>query len=112
MRVVERPVAPAADPGRRSPSATWCGRCCRWSIAVLFSFNDGKSRTIWQGFSFRWYWGDPMPSVWHDASLHTALLQTLKLGVITTLITVPLGRAVRDRHRPLARPAAGRARTC
>jgi spermidine/putrescine transport system permease protein len=60
-------------------------------IAVLFSFNDGKSRTVWQGFSTRWYFGDPVKSVWHDAALHTALLQTLKLGVITTLITVPLG---------------------
>ena len=60
-------------------------------IAVLFSFNDGRSRTVWQGFSTRWYFGDPVKSVWHDAALHTALLQTLKLGVITTLITVPLG---------------------
>jgi len=60
-------------------------------IAVIFSFNDGRSRTVWQGFSTRWYFGDPVKSVWHDATLHTALLQTLKLGVITTLITVPLG---------------------
>src|ERR1700712_2525690 len=60
-------------------------------IAVMFSFNDGRSRTNWQGFSFRWYWGDQTRSVWHDAALHTALLQTLKLGVITTVITVPLG---------------------
>ena len=60
-------------------------------IAVMFSFNDGRSRTNWQGFSLRWYWGDPTRSVWHDASLHTALLQTLKLGLIATLITVPLG---------------------
>lgn len=60
-------------------------------IAVMFSFNDGRSRTNWQGFSFRWYWGDPTRSVWHDASLHTALLQTLKLGVIATVVTVPLG---------------------
>jgi spermidine/putrescine transport system permease protein len=60
-------------------------------IAVMFSFNDGRSRTNWQGFSFRWYWGDETRSVWHDAALHTALFQTLKLGVITTLITVPLG---------------------
>jgi spermidine/putrescine transport system permease protein len=29
--------------------------------------------------------------VWHDASLHTALIQTFKLGIITTVITVPLG---------------------
>ena len=60
-------------------------------IAVMFSFNAGRSRTDWQGFSFRWYWGDQTLSVWHDATLHTALLQTLKLGVIATVITVPLG---------------------
>jgi spermidine/putrescine transport system permease protein len=60
-------------------------------IAVMFSFNDGRSRTNWQGFSLRWYWGDPTRSVWHDASLHTALLQTLKLGVVATVVTVPLG---------------------
>jgi spermidine/putrescine transport system permease protein len=62
-------------------------------IAVLFSFNNGKSRTSWQGFSMRWYWGDQTRSVWHDASLHAALVQTLKLGLITTGITVPLGVA-------------------
>ncbi len=60
-------------------------------IAVLYSFNDGRSRTTWQGFSFRWYWGDKTLSVWHNEALHTALLQTIKLGVIATLITVPLG---------------------
>jgi spermidine/putrescine transport system permease protein len=60
-------------------------------IAVLFSFNAGRSRTAWQGFSMRWYWGDPERSVWHDASLHTAVVQTLKLGLFTTIIAVPLG---------------------
>ncbi len=60
-------------------------------IAVLYSFNAGRSRTTWQGFSFRWYWGDQTLSVWHNDALHIALLQTLKLGVIATLITVPLG---------------------
>jgi spermidine/putrescine transport system permease protein len=60
-------------------------------IAVAYSFNDGRSRTTWQGFSFRWYWGDETLSVWHNDALHTALLQTIKLGVIATLITVPLG---------------------
>ena len=39
-------------------------------IAVLFSFNAGRSRTTWQGFSLRWYVGDPLRSVWHDAGLH------------------------------------------
>jgi spermidine/putrescine transport system permease protein len=31
--------------------------------------------------------------VWHDDSLHTALVHTLVLGVLTTAITVPLGVA-------------------
>jgi len=61
------------------------------AIAVLYSFNNGRSRTTWQGFSLRWYWGDKTLSVWHNDALHTALLQTLKLGVVTTAITVPLG---------------------
>ena len=61
------------------------------AVAVLFSFNNGRSRTSWQGFSMRWYWGDPVRSVWHDASLHSAVIQTLKLGVLTTAITIPLG---------------------
>jgi spermidine/putrescine transport system permease protein len=25
------------------------------AIAVLFSFNKGKSQATWQGFSWRWY---------------------------------------------------------
>ena len=63
------------------------------AIAVLFSFNAGKSRSVWQGFSFRWYWEDPNRSVWHDADLHAALVHTLILGVLTTIIAVPLGVA-------------------
>jgi spermidine/putrescine transport system permease protein len=63
-------------------------------VAVLFSFNAGKSRTAWQGFSMRWYYGDPFRSVWYDDSLHAALVQTLKLGIVATLITVPLGVAL------------------
>jgi spermidine/putrescine transport system permease protein len=63
-------------------------------IAILFSFNAGRSRTNWQGFSMRWYYGDPLRSVWHDASLHSALTHTLLLGVLATAITVPLGVAM------------------
>ena len=28
-------------------------------IAVQYSFNASRSRTIWAGFSTRWYTGDP-----------------------------------------------------
>jgi spermidine/putrescine transport system permease protein len=60
-------------------------------IAVLFSFNAGRSRTSWQGFSTRWYFSDPQGSVWNDSSLHTALFHTMRLGLLVTLITIPLG---------------------
>ena len=29
------------------------------ALAVLFSFNNGKSQAVWQGFSWRWYFADP-----------------------------------------------------
>ncbi|WP_432476455.1 ABC transporter permease [Nocardioides sp. GXQ0305] len=63
-------------------------------VAVLFSFNAGRSRVTWQGFSMRWYYGDPLRSVWHDPSLFNALTHTLVLGVLATLVTVPLGVAL------------------
>ena len=60
-------------------------------IAVLFSFNAGRSRTEWQGFSFQWYVGEPERSVWADEALQTALIHTFRLGILVTLIAVPLG---------------------
>jgi spermidine/putrescine transport system permease protein len=70
-----------------------------WSIlpvvvAVQFSFNAGRSRSVWQGFSLRWYVGDPVASVLHDASLRLALTNSIRLAVLTTLITTPLGVAL------------------
>jgi spermidine/putrescine transport system permease protein len=62
-------------------------------LAVMFSFNSGRSRSSWQGFSFRWYWWDPDRSVWHDPALHSALVQSIKLSTLTMLIAVPLGVA-------------------
>jgi spermidine/putrescine transport system permease protein len=60
-------------------------------IAIQFGFNSGRSRSTWQGFSMRWYTGDPDLSVLHDPSLRLALVQTLKLAGATMLIAVPLG---------------------
>ena len=61
---------------------------------MQFSFNDGRSRTTWQGASFRWYWGDPFASVAHDQSLRLALTNSLVLGVLTLLIATPIGTAL------------------
>jgi spermidine/putrescine transport system permease protein len=60
-------------------------------IAVQFSFNASRSRTVWQGFSTRWYWGDPVDSVWHDPGLRSALEQSLKLATADVLIATPIG---------------------
>jgi spermidine/putrescine transport system permease protein len=63
------------------------------ALAVLFSFNNGRSQSVWQGFSWRWYYQDPVNSVLHNPDLHAAVIQTVRLSVYVTLITVPLGVA-------------------
>jgi spermidine/putrescine transport system permease protein len=61
------------------------------AIAILFAFNNGRSRTSWEGFSTRWFWGDPDLSVFHDPNLQGALKHTLLLAVICVAVAVPLG---------------------
>ncbi len=63
-------------------------------IAVQFGFNDGRSRSVWQGFSLQWYFTHPTLSVWTDASLMAALTQSLKLAGLTMLVATPLGVAL------------------
>jgi spermidine/putrescine transport system permease protein len=63
-------------------------------IAIQFSFNAGRSRSTWQGFSLRWWIDDPDRSLLHDASLRTALENSLWLAVLTMLIATPLGVAL------------------
>ena len=75
--------------------ATWM--YVAWSVipvllAVLFSFNNGRSRSSWQGFSTRWYTGR-VGSVFHDETLQLALRNTLVLALLTMLVATPLGVA-------------------
>jgi spermidine/putrescine transport system permease protein len=60
-------------------------------IAMLFSFNDGRSRSVWQGFSVRWWWGDPNLSVFHDPDYTNALFHSLELAALDMAIATPLG---------------------
>jgi spermidine/putrescine transport system permease protein len=107
------PAAPAKAPAPARPISRWNPRnpwrhpwflegftwlYLVWSlvpivIAVLFSFNKGRSQATYQGLSWHWYFGDKTNSVWHNAQLHAAVIQTVRLSVLTTLIAVPLGVA-------------------
>lgn len=61
-------------------------------VAIMFSFNAGRSVTSWQGFDLtRWYFTDTRSSVWNDPRLQHALLQSLKLAGLDMLIATPLG---------------------
>ena len=94
---VARYRRPGGNPWRRAwglEGFTWL--YIAWSIlpiavAVLFSFNKGASQAAWQGFSLKWYIGHSVQSVLHNPELHEAVVQTLRLAGLTTLITVPIG---------------------
>jgi spermidine/putrescine transport system permease protein len=92
-----RPVTWLSNPwGRTRFLAVFGWAYMLWAIvpvviAMQFAFNDGRSRSVWQGFSLRWFWGDPNLSVFHDPALINALEQSLKLAALDMLISVPLG---------------------
>ncbi len=60
-------------------------------IAVAYSFNDGRSRSVWQGFSLRWWFTDPHASLWHNDAMRNAIANSLILSISTMLIVTPLG---------------------
>jgi spermidine/putrescine transport system permease protein len=60
-------------------------------IAVAFSFNAGRSRSTWQGFSLQWYDPSHVGSVFEDETLRDALGHTVVLALLVTVVTVPLG---------------------
>jgi spermidine/putrescine transport system permease protein len=63
-------------------------------IAIGFSFNAGRSRSVWQGFSLRWWIHDPDLSVLTDPTLVSAIRQSLVLAVATMVIATPIGVAL------------------
>ena len=83
-------VPPWRNPWRRPyvlATVTWL--YILWSllpvlIAVQFSFNDGRSRSTWQGFSLQWYCCNE-GSVFEDPSLLLSLQNSIILGLATVL---------------------------
>jgi len=62
------------------------------AIAVLLSFNAGRSISTFQGFGLTW-WNQDEASLFKDPELHQAIFQTLKLSLGTMIVAVPIGVA-------------------
>ena len=91
--------------------ATWTWAYVLWmflpvAIAVLFSFNGGRSRSVWQGFSLRWWTGEPNASLLHDETLHRAPRNPLGLAPLTLLGATPTRIAPAISLAPRAVPPA------
>ena len=57
-------------------------------VLIVFSFNDSKSRVVWNGFSFRWY-----EELFGNEEILSALWVTLSVAFITTVISTVIGTA-------------------
>ena len=55
-------------------------------VMIVQSFNNGKSRVKWEGFSLHWY-----GELFNDASIMNALWITLSVAVIATIISTVIG---------------------
>ena len=56
------------------------------AVMVVLSFNAGKTRAKWEGFSFKWY-----AELFNNAAIREALKVTLIVAVAATIISVVLG---------------------
>ena len=59
-------------------------------ILIVFSFNEGNSNAVWQGFSLRWY-----EALFHNKKMMEAVSNTLLIAILATVIPMP---AVRGFH--------------
>lgn len=57
-------------------------------VLVIFSFNDSKSRVVWNGFSLRWY-----QELFQNSEILSALWVTLSIAVIATIVSTIIGTA-------------------
>lgn len=57
-------------------------------VLIVFSFNDSKSRSIWGGFTFKWY-----GRLMQNTEILNALTNTLLIAVLTAVAATLLGTA-------------------
>ena len=55
-------------------------------ILIVFSFNEGNSNAVWQGFSLRWY-----EALFHNKKMMEAVSNTLLIAILATVISTIAG---------------------
>ncbi|RHR11345.1 ABC transporter permease [Pseudoflavonifractor sp. AF19-9AC] len=55
-------------------------------LMIVFSFNDGNSNVVWQGFSLRWY-----EQLFHDRAIIQSVYTTLLVSALATVIATIAG---------------------
>lgn len=58
------------------------------AVLITFSFNGSKSRTVWTGFSLKWY-----ADLFGDKRILSALATTVEVSVLAMIISTILGTA-------------------
>ncbi len=57
-------------------------------VLIVFSFNSTKSRSVWKGFSLRWY-----ENLFNDETILEALWVSLEVAVIAAVLATVIGTA-------------------
>lgn len=57
-------------------------------VLIVFSFNQSKSRSVWKGFSLRWY-----ENLFHDHIILEALWTSIEVAVLAAIISTIIGTA-------------------
>lgn len=55
-------------------------------VLMIFSFNDSKSKNVWQGFSLRWY-----VELFHSPEILNALYYTVGVAILATIVSTVIG---------------------
>ena len=57
-------------------------------VLIIYSFNEGKTRGMWTGFSLEWY-----QSLFSNREILAALRNTITVALIATIVSTILGTA-------------------
>src|SRR3954454_13552427 len=56
------------------------------ALLIVYSFNRSRLNVTWRGFTLQWY-----RELWHNRPLVNALVNSLIVAAVTTIISVILG---------------------